>query len=251
MNRMRSASAIARSACTPASASTPVASVQVAGGVDQAEPLATPHRFELDPVARDPGQVVRDRLTPAEQAVRQRRLADVLTTDDRDAWHDAAGRAAHDTNSGAQSRPRQRGGQERLRRIEVGGVDHDGAVGGTCGVVRASRRSRRGAPARRSGRRLARRWSLGRSAPLLAHRIGLEVQLDGSVGEHHRADVSTLHHRTVRAHRSERWVDRIRVRTSGWRATAETFASTSRVIRAIARGQPSTSSFGRVGVHRG
>ena len=58
--------------------------VEVARGVDQAEPPPVPRRLELHAIAGHPRVVVGDRLALAEEPVHQGRLADVLTAHDGD-----------------------------------------------------------------------------------------------------------------------------------------------------------------------
>jgi hypothetical protein len=53
-------------------------------GVDEGEPASRPARVVRDAVSGDAGDVLDDGLTAAEDAVHQRRLADVGPSDDRD-----------------------------------------------------------------------------------------------------------------------------------------------------------------------
>ena len=63
-----------------------------AAGVDEREPAAQPLGLVGDAVARDAGGVFDDRLAAAEDAVDQRRLADVRAADDRQHRQRRAGR---------------------------------------------------------------------------------------------------------------------------------------------------------------
>src|SRR5262249_3014418 len=84
-----------------------------ASGVHQLEGLPAPVRAGLPPVARDPGARVHDGVAAADEAVEERRLADVREAHDRDerlAGGDAGGRRRP---ARAPPRPALRGGLAR------------------------------------------------------------------------------------------------------------------------------------------
>ncbi len=96
-----------------------VAFGQPPAGVDDAETAADPLRRELAPVARDAGALFDDRGAPADDAVHERRLADVRAPDDRDDGEFGA----HDADTGITCREAQRVDE----RATVGGHDLDRA----------------------------------------------------------------------------------------------------------------------------
>ena len=119
----RSASRIAASACAVTLAASAGGSAvspaspgpQPAAGVDEHERAAVPLGDELAAVAGDARALLDDRGAPADDAVHERRLADVRTADDGDA------RASHGCRS--RRRPRDRADE----RGAVGGDDLDRA----------------------------------------------------------------------------------------------------------------------------
>ena len=79
-----SASAMARSDCSAHLVVEGVAAGQPPAGVDQDEPAPVPLGLDLLAVAGDARALLDDRLAPADDAVHERRLADVGAADDGD-----------------------------------------------------------------------------------------------------------------------------------------------------------------------
>src|SRR4029077_8626507 len=82
------------------------------GGIDDAESEIAEMRLALAPIARDPGKVIHQCETPPDEAIEQRRLADVGPSDNGDGEaHDRRPYAVHAAmSSGCDERNQRVGG---------------------------------------------------------------------------------------------------------------------------------------------
>ena len=221
------------------SASIPRAPCDEPARVDEPERSAPPGRLELDPVARHPRHLVRDRLAAPEQPVHEGRLPDVLAADHGDGGRALTGRAPR---SGATSASAT---LERPRPASSSVVSSTiASAAGTSGFVARVSRSRVGErPGDRAGDDLSR--SSARRADPFGLRAASQEDLE------RRRPATTTEPMSRPSITAPPCAQPSLLRCAGRRGPlgdvrpSETLDSTSADVRAASGGPPSISELGR------